>query len=157
MWCYNQDVLKKKKKKKQKAQQWNVSHSLLPSMPLKTLIDLCVCVCVSQPGPGTECCVCRSWASTTWRSCQLICLMTPSTSARHLMPPWGPGGPNSPSSVCLFARTQVRRMFCERLCVLTCTLLSLSSPTRRPGDRWGSGGAAECGRVLQLELCVSRG
>lgn len=114
------------------------------------------CLCVSQPGPGTECCVCRSWASTTWRSCQLICLMTPCTSARHLMPPWGPGGPNSPSSVCVFAWAHVCGKFCETLCA-SHTLLSRSSPTRRPGDRWGSGGAAECGRVLQLELRVSRG
>lgn len=87
-----------------------------------------VCVCMSQPGPGTACCVCRSWASTTWRSCQLICLMTPCTSARPLMPPWDPEGPNSPSSVRLCASGHVDRKR-VRCCVsLTVSPLSLQSP-----------------------------
>lgn len=115
-----------------------------------------VCLCVSQPGLGTECCVCRSWASTIWRSCQLTCLMTPCMSAKHLMRPWGPGGPNSPSSVCLCTKAYVICKLCDMLCV-SHIHLSFSSPPRWPSDRRGSGGAAQRGGVLQPELCVSRG
>lgn len=73
-----------------------------------------VYVC-SQPGPGTVCCGSRSWASTTWKFCQLICPMTPCMSARRQMLPWGPEGPNSLSSVCLCASVSLHMtMGCTR-------------------------------------------
>lgn len=46
-----------------------------------------------------------------------------------------------------------------RVGLTTPTPLSLLrlSPPRQPGDRWGSGGVAERGGILQPELRVSRG
>lgn len=73
---------------------------------------MCVCARV-QLGQGTESCVCRSWASTTWRFCQLSCLMTLCTSARPPTLPWGPGGPNSPSSVCPHPTSHILRRLAD--------------------------------------------
>lgn len=88
-----------------------------------------VYVC-SQPGPGTVCCGSRSWASTTWKFCQLICLMTPCMSARRQMLPWGPGGPNSLSSVCLCASVSLHMtMGCTQdVFDSNCALFLLQSP-----------------------------
>lgn len=112
-------------------------------------------VSVSQPGPGTACCACRSWASTTWRSCLLICPMTPCTSARPLMPPWGPGGPNSPSSVRVCRRTHPLKV-----CEMSRVFLTRSSPAPVPPDNPVIDGGPEvllnAGESYNLS-CVSRG
>lgn len=131
--------------------------SILKSHLNNSVIKIFFCPPASQPGPGTEYCVCRSWASTTWRFCQLTCLMTPCTSARPLMRPWGPGGPNSPSWVRCCNNTRVTSEPPDTMRAFLTFGVFPSSPPRWPSDWRGSRGSAECWRVLQPELCVSGG
>lgn len=151
MWAYNHNVLNRRK---QKVRRWNVCLPRLLKL-FGTLYLICVPVCVAawpryrvlpvqELGQYNLEILSADLSDDSLYECQAPDAALRSRRAKLTVLSTFVCQSSSPSNV-----------LWEVLC--SHTLPSHSSPTRRPGDRWGSGGAAECGRVLQLELCVSRG